>query len=157
MAMQIAESVNGRRRIVRHVGPAHAQVSLGLLTEEDRRLLQDEAQGVLDLGMAFLVRRPAMLPPPGPELFPPPAVRSRPAPTPQARILKMKSSLVLDVVAGVHEPVSAQPGSQPSTATNKPSLAPSNPTRQGTKAFDPTRVGLLLKPISIRPCPPPTG
>ena len=50
-AVQIAESVCGRRRIVRHVGSARDEAELGLLVAEARRLLADDAQGVLDLGI----------------------------------------------------------------------------------------------------------
>ena len=50
-AVQIAESVGGRRRIVRHVGSARDEVELGLLMEQARRLLADDRQGVLDLGL----------------------------------------------------------------------------------------------------------
>ena len=42
-AVQLAESVGGRRRIVRHVGSAHDEVTLGLLMEEARRLLAGDA------------------------------------------------------------------------------------------------------------------
>ena len=51
-AVQIAESVDGRRRIVRHVGSARDEAELGLLLAQARDLLADDAQGVLDLGMA---------------------------------------------------------------------------------------------------------
>jgi len=51
-AVQIAEWSGGRRRIVRHVGSARDEAELGLLTEQARRLLQDDARGVLDLGPA---------------------------------------------------------------------------------------------------------
>ncbi|MFB6726149.1 hypothetical protein ACFCV3_38620 [Kribbella sp. NPDC056345] len=62
--MQIAESVAGRRRIVRHVGSARDEAELGLLIEEANRLLADDRQGVLDLGITPAVARavPAMLP-----------------------------------------------------------------------------------------------
>ena len=50
-AVQIAESVAGRRRIVRHVGSARDEAELGLLMEKARRLLEDDQQGVLDLGI----------------------------------------------------------------------------------------------------------
>ena len=50
-AVQIAESVDGRRRIVRHVGSARDEAELGLLIEEARRLLADDAQRELDLGV----------------------------------------------------------------------------------------------------------
>jgi hypothetical protein len=51
--VQIAESVGGRRRIVRH----RDEAELGLLMEEARRLLEDDRQGVLDLGITPQARR----------------------------------------------------------------------------------------------------
>ena len=47
--MQIAEYVRGRQRIVKHLGSAHTEAELGLLLQRARDLLQDPAQGVLDL------------------------------------------------------------------------------------------------------------
>jgi hypothetical protein len=55
--VQIAESVAGRRRIVRHVGSARDEAELGLLMEEAQRLLEDDRQGVLDLGITPQARR----------------------------------------------------------------------------------------------------
>ena len=63
--MQIAESVAGRRRIVRHVGSARGEAELGLLMEEAWCLLEDDRQGVLDLGITPQARRVAMVPAPG--------------------------------------------------------------------------------------------
>jgi hypothetical protein len=69
-AVQIAESVAGRRRIVRHVGSARDEAELGLLMEEARRLLEDDQQGVLDLEITPQARQVAMIPAPGqPVLF----------------------------------------------------------------------------------------
>ena len=62
-AVQIAESVAGRRRIVRHVGSARDEAELGLLIEEAHRLLADDRQGVLDLGITPAVSKAVMLPP----------------------------------------------------------------------------------------------
>ena len=50
-AVQIAEFVEGRRRIVRHVGSARDEAELGLLIAEAQRLLGDDAQRELDLGL----------------------------------------------------------------------------------------------------------
>jgi hypothetical protein len=44
-AVQIAESVKGRRRIIAHVGSAHTEAELGLLMERARELLDDPGQG----------------------------------------------------------------------------------------------------------------
>lgn len=107
-AVQIAESVAGRRRIVRHVGSARDEAELGLLVAEAHRLLADDAQGMLDLGITPAVPRTAMLPP-SPQaptqagLFPDPATASgsrrlvsRP------RVLKTSSGLLYDTLAGVY-------------------------------------------------------
>ena len=43
-AVQIAESVRGRRRIVRHVGSPRDEVELSVLIDEAHRLLADDRQ-----------------------------------------------------------------------------------------------------------------
>jgi len=102
-AVQIAESVAGRRRIVRHVGSAHDEAELGLLMEEAHRLLEDDRQGVLDLGITPQARQAAMIPGARqPALFgggPAPAARRV---VPRARTLKTASRLLYDVLAGVY-------------------------------------------------------
>ncbi|MCR6689361.1 hypothetical protein [Cellulomonas sp.] len=50
-AVQIVESVDGLRRIVRHVGSAHDEAELGVLIARAHALLADDRQGVLDLGL----------------------------------------------------------------------------------------------------------
>lgn len=50
-AVQIAEYAAGRQRIVKHVGSAHTEAELGVLMEQARALLEDPAQGVLDLAV----------------------------------------------------------------------------------------------------------
>ena len=50
-AVQIAEYAHGRQRIVQHLGSAHTEAELGLLLQKGRDLLEDSAQGVLDLGV----------------------------------------------------------------------------------------------------------
>src|SRR5690348_672575 len=68
-AVQIAESVGGRRRIVRHVGSARDDAELGLLIEEARRLLADDAQGELDLGITPKAVKAEMVGAPAGTLF----------------------------------------------------------------------------------------
>jgi Transposase DDE domain len=101
--VQIAESVAGRRRIVRHVGSARDEAELGLLMEEAERLLEDDRQGVLDLGITPQARQAVMVPAPGqPVLFGGgPASGVRPV-VPRARTLKTASRLLYDVLAGVY-------------------------------------------------------
>ena len=67
--VQIAESVGGRRWILRHVGSARDEAELGLLIENARQLLVDDTQGELDLGITPKAPRAQMVPPPIGELF----------------------------------------------------------------------------------------
>lgn len=103
-AVQIAESVDGRRRIVRHVGSARSEADLGLLMEEARRLLADDRQGVLDLGITPVAAKAVLLAPSGGQgLFAGPAGASaaRPA-VPRSRVLKTSSGLMYEALAGVY-------------------------------------------------------
>lgn len=102
-AVQIAESVNGRRRIVRHVGSARDEAELGLLIEEARRLLADDAQHELDLGITPKALKAEMVPLPAETLFAgaatgpaPPQLVTRP------RVLKSCSGLLYEALAGVY-------------------------------------------------------
>ena len=61
--MQIAEYVEGRRRIVAHVGSAHSEAELGLLVEQARGLLGDAGQGELDLGVEPTPRKARLVAP----------------------------------------------------------------------------------------------
>ena len=103
-AVQIAESVDGRRRIVRHIGSARDEAELGLLIEEARRLLVDDRQGVLDLGITPAVSKAVMVPPPSTAgLF----ADEAGGPTPRRlvrrpQVLKTSSGLLYDALAGVY-------------------------------------------------------
>ena len=100
-AVQIAESVGGRRRIVRHVGSARGEAELGLLVEQAYRLLEDDGQGVLDLGLTPAVRPATLIGRPAPAtLFVP---DSLPAPrVARARVIKTSSAVLFDALAGVY-------------------------------------------------------
>ena len=50
-AVQIAEHVDGRQRIVTHAGSAHSQAALGFLLARARQLLQPTGQDASDLGL----------------------------------------------------------------------------------------------------------
>jgi hypothetical protein len=102
-AVQIAESVDGRRRIVRHVGSARDEAELGLLIEEAQRLLADDGQGELNLGITPKAVRVHMVPPPAEALFTdaagdltPRGLVARP------RVLRSSSGLLYDALAGVY-------------------------------------------------------
>jgi hypothetical protein len=64
-AVQIVEYVDGRQRIVKHVGSAHSAAELGVLMARARELLEPVGQDALDLGVeptlpvAALVAAPA--------------------------------------------------------------------------------------------------
>jgi Transposase DDE domain len=62
-AVQIAEYVDGRRRIVAHVGSAHTESELGLLLERARGLLIDADQVELDLGVEATPRKARLVTP----------------------------------------------------------------------------------------------
>ena len=71
-AVQIAQYVAGRQRIVRHVGSAHSDAELGVLMERAEELLGDPGQGSFDLGVepqrpvvprSGAAGQPALLPP----------------------------------------------------------------------------------------------
>jgi hypothetical protein len=102
-AVQIAESVDGRRRIVRHVGSARDEAELGLLIEEARRLLADDAQRELDLGIAPKAVKAEMVGLPAATLFADAsagsALRQLVA---RPRVLKSCSGLLYDALAGVY-------------------------------------------------------
>ncbi|MDA2950487.1 MAG: IS1634 family transposase, partial [Actinomycetota bacterium] len=102
-AVQIAESVGGRRRIVRHVGSARDDAELGLLIEAAQRLLVDDSQGELDLGVTAKAVRAHMVPSPAEALFGDgagvPAVQELVA---RPRVLKSCNGLLYDALAGIY-------------------------------------------------------
>jgi hypothetical protein len=100
-AVQIVESVNGRRRIVRHVGSAHDEVALGLLMDEANDLIAGDRQMELDLGLPAVSRQVNLVPAPqAPTLFGQKPSRGRrwaPAPV----LPRTFSRLLYDALAGV--------------------------------------------------------
>ncbi|GIM86561.1 hypothetical protein Sar04_32970 [Salinispora arenicola] len=64
-AVQIAEYVGGRRRIVAHVGSAHTEAELGLLISWARELLADPGQGEFELGVEPVARKAMLVGPAG--------------------------------------------------------------------------------------------
>jgi hypothetical protein len=105
-AVQIAEYVDGRRRIVAHLGSARTEAELGLLLEQARGLLADAAQGELDLGVEATARR-ARLAPAAPQaaLFggaARPSERVQEARVAAPRVVGTCSRLLFDVLAEVY-------------------------------------------------------
>jgi hypothetical protein len=101
--VQIAESVGGRRRIVRHVGSARDETELGLLVEQAQRLLADDGQGVLDLGLSPATRTVVMLAPPGqPALFAQELTSSPREVVLRPRVVRTNSAVLFEALAGVY-------------------------------------------------------
>ena len=111
-AVQIAEYVEGRQRIVEHVGSAHTQVELGILMAKARELLEPSGQVALDLDVEAAAPVTALLaePVPGraqPGLFPV-AGEARAAggqaavPTGAARVVATDMRVLFEALAGVY-------------------------------------------------------
>jgi hypothetical protein len=103
-AVQVAESVAGRRQIVAHVGSAHTEAELGLLLEAARRLLDDPDQGSVDLGLESVRSRAGLAVRGEQALLPSPStsatgVGSVPAP----RVVATASDLLYQALAGVYD------------------------------------------------------
>jgi hypothetical protein len=102
-AVQIAESVDGRRRIVRHVGSARDEAELGLLLAQARDLLADDLQGVLDLGMHVPQRVRPMAPAPAPPALFGMGAAPVPIATSRARVLRTSNRTLFDAMATVFD------------------------------------------------------
>ncbi|EWT04985.1 transposase [Intrasporangium chromatireducens Q5-1] len=103
-AVQIAEYVDGRRRIVAHVGSAHSEAELGLLLEQARSLLSDPGQGEFDLGVEPTPRRAGLLAPAADAgLFAQPASSADPGRVAAPKVLGTCSRLLFDVLADVYD------------------------------------------------------
>ena len=105
-AVQIAEYAGGRRqRIVAHLGSAHTSAELGVLLERARAMLEDPAQGVLDidaqpeLAVGDLVDAPAAEQP----LFAEPAPARTRRRDSAGRVVGTASQALFDAVAGVYD------------------------------------------------------
>ena len=101
--MQIAESADGRRRIVRHLGSARDEAELGLLLAQARDLLADDLQGVLDLGMHVPQRVRPMAPAPGPPALFGMGAAPVPVATSRTQVLRTSSRTLFDALATVFD------------------------------------------------------
>ena len=100
-AVQIAESVAGRRRIVRHIGSARDEAELGLLMEQAKQLLADDAQREFDLGLTPRVPKAVLVPAPPQALIPGQAPQPRRW-VRRAHVLKTNAGVLYDALAGVY-------------------------------------------------------
>ena len=100
--MQIAEYVDGRQRIVQHVGSAHSQAELGVLLARARELLEPPGQEVLELGVrsAPVVTPLLSSPPAQPELFA--ADGPVPVRAGAARVASTDARLLFEALAGLY-------------------------------------------------------
>lgn len=102
-AVQIAEYAQGRQRIVKHLGSAHTEAELGVLLARARELLEDPAQGTLELDVepapvaASLVR-----PAPEPALFDTPAPASPKVRDAAGRVVGTDSRVLFEALAAVY-------------------------------------------------------
>lgn len=100
--VQIAEYVRGRQRIVEHVGSAHTDAELGVLLARARELLENPAQGVLDLGVEPTPPVKGLVAPAGDRgLF---GIAGTAAPSGRAgtgRVVGTDSRILFDALAGV--------------------------------------------------------
>lgn len=93
---------------MRHIGSAHDEAELGLLVEQAHRLLADDAQGMLDLGITPPVTKASLRAPATPALaqeglFPDPAAVAPPRQlVARPRVLKTSAGLLYDTLAGVY-------------------------------------------------------
>jgi hypothetical protein len=105
-AVQIAEYVGGRRqRIVAHVGSAHTEAELGILLQQARDLLEDDGQGVLDLGFEPGTVRTGLVSSAGVQaLFTDPPAMAVPARlVGSGRVLGTASRVLFDALASVYD------------------------------------------------------
>ncbi len=103
-AVQIAEYVDGRRRIRAHVGSAHTEAELGLLMEQARGLLADRAQGEFDLGVEPRPAKAHLVPAyAGATLFAEQGEPVEPVRVGAPLVLGTSSRLLFDALAGVYD------------------------------------------------------
>src|SRR3954468_20824996 len=106
-AVQIAEYVDGRQRIVRHVGSAPSEAELGILMARARDLLEPDGQDALDLGVEPTPPVAALVagPPVRPQLFTEsmhagggdPPVRAG-----SARVVSTDARVLFEALAGIY-------------------------------------------------------
>ena len=100
--VQIAEYVRGRQRIVEHVGSAHTEAELGVLLERARELLENPAQGVLELGVEPTPPVKGLVGPPSdPVLFEIAGTATPPGRGGAARVVGTDSRVLFSALSGV--------------------------------------------------------
>ncbi len=101
-AVQIAEYVGGRQRIVAHVGSAHTEAELGVLLARARTLLEPPGQGVLALDVEPTPPVVGLAPPAdAPALFEAPAAVSPGRRDGPGRVLATDARVLLNALSVV--------------------------------------------------------
>ena len=102
-AVQVADYVDGHRRILAHLGSAHDQGELGLLVGIAQDMIE-QGQPMLDFGVDFPVRQVSLL---GPAqeatLFDGQVARLKPSPVGRAKVVGAWSTVLFDVIAEVFD------------------------------------------------------
>ena len=100
------ESVGGKRRVVRHVGSAHDEAELGLLFAQAQRLVADDRQGELDLGLTPLAPKVSLVQARAEgALFDHPSEPKGKRLVTGPQVLKTSSRLLYEAIAGVYDEV----------------------------------------------------
>ncbi len=101
-AVQIAESVGGRRKIVAHVGSAHTEAELGVLVERAREMLADPVQGSFDLGIEPAAPQVRLVAPAArPVLFETERPGAAPAAAAPPRVVSTDSRVLFQALDGI--------------------------------------------------------
>ena len=101
-AVQIAEYANGRQRIVEHVGSAHTEAELGVLLARACELLEDPAQGALDLAVEPSVPVASILAAPADAALFDPSPVAAPGRAGPGKVVGTHSRLLFDALAEVY-------------------------------------------------------
>ena len=101
-AVQIAEYANGRQRIVEHVGSAHTEAELGVLLARACELLEDPAQGALDLAVEPSVPVASIVSAPADAALFDPSPVAAPGRAGPGKVVGTHSRLLFDALAGVY-------------------------------------------------------
>ncbi|MBM6406041.1 IS1634 family transposase [Phycicoccus sp. CSK15P-2] len=100
-AVQVVESVRGRRRIVAHVGSAHTEAELGVLLEAAQQWLRDPRQDTFDLDVEQVRGRAEMVAAREPVLLSASTAGSGWVSAP--RVVATSSRLLYDALGGVYD------------------------------------------------------
>lgn len=104
-AVQIAEYIDGRRRITAHVGSAHTEAELGVLMEQASSMLVDREQREFDLGVEPVPSKVSLVPAPASQgaLFAGQGALGETVRVSASRMIGTSARLLFDALAGVYD------------------------------------------------------